>query len=90
MSLQQRDSRKLIVAEEVRHPRQNGSRRTSGTFLGSFAFAWLARIMEQQVAALIQQVTEMTERMRQSEEAANKRGNSLKPTGTLVNCWRNE
>ena len=70
MSLQQRDRRKLIVAEEVRRPRQNGSRGTSGTFPGSCSFAWLAFIMEQQVAALIQQVMEMSERLRQSEEVA--------------------
>ena len=71
VSLQQSDKRKLIVAEDVRHPRQNGSRGTSGTFLGSFAFCVVGRkSLEHQVAALMQQVMEMTERTRQREEAA--------------------
>ena len=67
---QQRDTRKLIVAEEVRRPRQNGSRGTSGTFRVRLRLRGQPEIMEQQVAALIQQVMEMSERLRQSEEVA--------------------
>ena len=58
------------MADEVGHPRQNVSGRTSGTFLVRLRLRGLPEIMEQQVAALIQQVMEMRERMRQSEEAA--------------------
>ena len=70
MSIQQSDSRKLIVAEEVRRPRQNGSRGTSGSFQVRLRLRGLLEIMEQQGAALIQQVMVTRERMRQSEEAA--------------------
>ena len=63
MSLQQSDSSKLILAEEVRRARQNG-------FVVRLRLRGQVEIMEQQVAALIQQVMEMGERMRQSEEAA--------------------
>ena len=58
------------MAEEVRHPRQNGSRGTSGTFLVRLRLPGSPEITEQQVAALIQQVMDLTEKMRQSEEAA--------------------
>ena len=69
MSLQQRDTRELIVAQEG-CPRQNGSRGTSGTCRVRLRFGGYPEIMEQQVAALTQQVMEMSERLRQGEEAA--------------------
>ena len=58
------------MAEGVRQHRRNVSRGTSGTFLVRLRLRGQHRIMEQQVAALIQQVMEMNERTRQSEEAA--------------------
>ena len=50
--------------------RTKREQRNDWYFSGLFAFAWLAEIMEQQVAALVQQVMEMSDRLRQSEEAA--------------------
>ena len=61
---------------------------TSGTFLVRLRLRGRPETMEQQVAALIQQVMKMSERIRQSEEAAEQA--RQKPTGTLVRCWRND
>ena len=70
MNLQRSDSRKLVVAEGVRQHRRNVSRGTSGVLLVRLRLRGWPKIMEQQVGALIQQVMEMNERMRRSEEAA--------------------
>ena len=44
--------------------------------------------MEQQVAALIQQVTEMTDRLRQNEESAEQARQLLEATGRLADAGR--
>ena len=58
------------MAKEVRHPRQNGSRRTSGTFRVRLRLRGKPEIVKQPVAALIQQMMEMSEQLRQSEKAS--------------------
>ena len=73
MNLKRSEFRELIVAEGVRHPRRNVSRGTSGTFLFRLRLRGWSEIMEQQVAALIQQVMEMSERMLQSSAAEQAR-----------------
>ena len=65
-----RVKRKLIVAGGVRQHRRNVIRGTSGTILVRLHMRGELRIMEQQLGVLIQQVMEMTGRLRQKEESA--------------------
>ena len=70
MNLQRSELRELTVVEGVRQHRRNASRGTSGTFLVRLRLRGWPRIVEQQVAAMIQQVMEMNERMRWNEKVA--------------------
>ena len=68
-NLLRRDARKLTAVEGVRRQRQIKEKRSEKYFLVRLLLrSW--QEMEQQVAALMQQVMDMTERLRQSEVAA--------------------
>ena len=68
-NLQRNGSRELIVAGGVRQDRRNVIRGTRSSILvRSHSRGWL-RIMEQQIAMLLQRVMEVSDRLRQSEES---------------------
>ena len=59
-------------------------------FPGSFAFAWLAQNCGTAPRSVVHQVMEMTERMRQSEEAAEQARQLLEFHKTAVQMLENE
>ena len=59
-----------IVAGEVRQHRRNVTRGTSSTLLVRLRSSGEHRIMKQQVAMLLQQVMEVSDRLRQNEESS--------------------
>ena len=57
--------RKTHLGRRSAAAQKKRDQRNEQYYPGSFAFVWLARIVEQQIAMLLQQVMEMNERMRQ-------------------------